>query len=368
MKPSFAFCLINAAIAIAFFLTSIPSSQADEPRDDITLVKKIRELILKISALSEEGKMKDYSSIIPKTKVPYDMVAIKGGTFLMGSPADEEGREEDEGPQHQVKVDPFWMGKFEITWNQYHPFMITDNPRRKDGSIPQLRPDAPLDMMVSSPTTAYTEMSFGMGEGEHPAISMTQHAASKFCQWLSAQTGHYYRLPTEAEWEYACRAGTTTTYSFGNDVSKLKEYAVFDAVQYALVGSKKPNPWGLYDMHGNVLEWCLDQYYPDAYSSRAKTIPALKLYPRVSRGGSWFDYEADCRSATRYIFSEKDWKMTDPQNPKSLWYLDGNWIGFRIVRPLKTPSAAEMEKLWNSGKIPDLQPSLPPNFKFKRPE
>ncbi len=358
MKSSFTSRLINASFATVFFLTCAPPSQADEPKDDITLVKKIRELIVKNSTATEEGKMKDYSSIIPKTKAPYDMIAIKGGAFFMGSPTDEEGRAEDEGPRQQVLVEPFWMGRFEITWNQYMPFMITDCPRRKDGSVLQLRSDASLDMIVSSPTTPYTDMSFGMGEGKRPAISMTQHAASKFCQWLSAQTGHYYRLPTEAEWEYACRAGTTTAYSFGNDMSKLKEYAVYDAIQTAEVGTKKPNPWGLYDMHGNVLEWCLDQYSPDAYRSKAKTIPALKLYPRVSRGGSWYDYEADCRSATRYP-SEIDWKATDPQNPKSLWYHDAIWLGFRIVRPLKTPSAAAMEKLWNSGKISDLNTNKP---------
>lgn len=363
MKSSFTLHLLSATFAIVYFLTSIPDAQAQEPKDDITLVKKIRALILQKSTVSEEGKMKDYSSIIPITKVPYDMIAIKGGTFLMGSPKDDKEFRPDEGPQHQVIVEPFWMGKYEITWNQYMPFMSTDSPRRKDGSILQLKPTAPLDKVVSAPTTAYTEMSFGMGLGNHPALCMTQHAASKFCQWLSSQTGHYYRLPTEAEWEYACRAGTTTAYSFGDDINKLKEYAVFDTVQYALVGTKKPNPWGLYDMHGNVLEWCLDQYYPDAYRSGVKTIPALKLYPRVSRGGSWYDYEADCRSATRYP-SKRDWKMEDPQNPRSLWYqADAQWLGFRIVRSLKIPSAEKMFQLWNSGKILDLdadKPLFPP--------
>jgi len=344
---------ILRALLLVVFLGHL-SAQAEELKDDIHLVEIIRELILKNSNISEEGAMKDYSSAIPKTKVPYDMVAIKGGTFLMGSPPDEEHRKEDEGPQRKVEVEPFWMGKYEITWNQYMPFMSTDYPRRKDGSILQLQSDAPLDMIVSSPTTAYAEMSFGMGEGKRPALCMTQHAASKFCQWLSAQTGHYYRLPTEAEWEYACRAGSTTAYSFGNDSRELNKYAVFDATESAEVGTKEPNPWGLYDMHGNVLEWCLDQYYPNAYHSRVKTIPAQKLYPRVTRGGSWYDYEADCRSATRYS-SGKDWKMTDPQNPKSLWYhTDAIWLGFRIMRPLAVPSAGKMYQLWNSGKIVEL--------------
>ena len=100
--------------------------------------------------------------------------------------------------------------------------------------------------------------SHGMGTDGFPAVCMSQHSASKFCQWLSAQTGHYYRLPTEAEWEYACRAGTTTAHHFGDDPALLDGYAVFDPkyerVGYAKVGTKKPNPWGLYDLHGNVLD------------------------------------------------------------------------------------------------------------------
>ena len=106
-------------------------------------------------------------------------------------------------------------------------------------------------------------MSFGMGKDGFPAIAMTQHGANKFCQWLSAKTGHFYRLPTEAEWEYAARAGTTTTYFWGNDGSKLGQYAWYadnSDFKYQKVGKKKPNPWGLYDIYGNVTEWVLDQY------------------------------------------------------------------------------------------------------------
>lgn len=327
-------------------------------KDNTALVEKIREVILTTSTEKAEGDMKDYTSEIPKTGVKFDMVAIKGGEFLMGSPAEEANRFEDEGPQHPVKVSPFWMGKFEVTWDMYEPFMITSTPRNKDGSPSEgLGPDAALVDAVSSPTTPYVEMSFGMGTNGYPAISMTEHAASKFCQWLSAQTGHYYRLPTEAEWEYACRAGTTGPYSCPE--AELGDYAVLDPTQersgYEKVGTKKPNPWGLYDMHGNVVEWCLDQFLPDVYASRTGTamnpleIPT-QLYPRVARGGSWYDPAEELRSARR-LGSDENWKIQDPQLPKSIWYhTDAQWLGFRIVRPLEVPDLKTMDLLWNMGR------------------
>lgn len=339
------------------------ADKGDQPADDLELTRSIRETILKSPPVKSEAEMMDYASTIPKTGAEYEMIAIKGGEFTMGSPASESGRNDDEGPQHPVKIDPFWMGKLEVTWDMYEPFMITSFARNKDGSRVKLDPDPEAVDIVTSPTTPYVEMSFGMGTQGFPAISMTQHAANKFCEWLSAQTGHFYRLPTEAEWEYACRAGTTGPFHCAEE--DLDQYAVFDPTGmsrrgYGKVGTKKPNPWGLHDMHGNVLEWCLDQYEPN-YDSRAgggvadnPLVRPETLYPRVARGGSWYDTAGYLRSAAR-TFSEEGWKQLDPQLPKSIWYhTDATWLGFRVVRPLAIPELEEMHELWNLG-IKDQQ-------------
>jgi formylglycine-generating enzyme required for sulfatase activity len=210
---------------------------------------------------------------------------------------------------------------------------------------------------VSRPTRPYVEMSFGMGINGYPAISMTQHAANKYAQWLSARTGHFYRLPTEAEWEYACRAGSTTAYPFGDDPSKLVDYAWFQLNsngKYGKVGTRKPNAWGLHDMSGNVMEWTLDQYTEDysQWSAPVAVMPwvkSTKPYPQTVRGGSWNDEADGCRCGAR-VASDPSWKMQDPQLPKSIWYLtDAQWLGFRLVRPVKVPTAAEMFSYWNNG-------------------
>jgi len=282
------------------------------------------------------------------------MLPIPSGEFLMGSPASEPKRKPDEGPQHKVKLDPFWMGKCEVTWDEYELFMYPEEKKKAaDGTYLSETADA-----LTRPTKPYVEMSFGMGKNGFPAISMTQHAANKYCQWVSAKTGHFYRLPTEAEWEYACRAGTTTAYSFGDDASQLGDYAWFGGnsnEKYQKVGQKKPNPWGLHDMHGNVTEWTLDQYSPDFYKQFENIVAenpwnkATEPYPHSARGGAWDDNPDKLRSAVRRA-SSKDWKMQDPQLPKSIWFLtDAQFLGFRIVRPLKVPSPEEMKNYWNSG-------------------
>ncbi len=200
------------------------------------------------------------------------------------------GAKPDEQPQHKVKLDPFWMQAHEVTWDAYLLFMFADQANER------ANPDAIVDAL-SRPTAPYVEMSFGRGLKGFPAISMTQHAANKFAEWLSAKTGEFYRLPTEAEWEYACRAGSAT----GVPAGSLDDYAwdaknsaaQFFSATYHPVGTKKPNAWGLYDMLGNVMEWTLDQYAP--YTAAAQENPWVKSttsYPHAVRGGSWHDDES----------------------------------------------------------------------------
>jgi formylglycine-generating enzyme required for sulfatase activity len=265
-------------------------------------------------------RLTDFTQTIPGTEVEFTMIAIPGGEFLMGSPASAAGRKDDEGPQHKVAIRPFWMAKCEVIWDEYDQWSTTEGD--VDG--------------VTRPTPPYVDMDFGMGrDGGYPAICMTQLAAKTYCEWLSKITGRRYRLPTEAEWEYACRAGTTTTFSFGDDRSKLDEYAWHEDNSdetYHKVAEKKPNPWGLYDMHGNVAEWTQDAYAP--YDSKPAANPMVEpksLYPRVVRGGGWALPPDQCRSANR-IASHEDWKEQDPQIPKSIWYhTDADSVGFRVV-------------------------------------
>jgi formylglycine-generating enzyme required for sulfatase activity len=288
--------------------------------------------------------MKPYKETIPGSNVAFEMVPIPGGTFLMGSPEDEPKRQEDEGPQVTVKIAPFWMGKHEVTWDEYDIFAFSYDLRKKReaGIDPAQQSEGErLADAITRPTPPYADPTFGMGRDGQPVICITHHAAMEYCRWLSAKTGKIYRLPTEAEWEYACRAGTTTPYSFGD--GDIDEYAwyVENAEKPQPIGKKKPNPFGLFDMHGNVAEWVLDHYRKDAYTLFARMQPAdrpvilpdEKEYPYVARGGSWDDDPEMLRSAVRRA-SHPEWSIQDPQRPQSIWWhTDATFVGFRIVRP-----------------------------------
>ncbi|MBT8219408.1 MAG: formylglycine-generating enzyme family protein [Bacteroidia bacterium] len=297
---------------------------------------------------------KTYEQRIPGTEHFIRMIPIQGGEFRMGSLSSEAGHKKDEGPQHSVVVSDFWMAETEITWDQFSLFV--------ERSIDDLQPEEVEGMEVkidvdgvTGATTPYLDMSFGMGTDGYPATSMTQLGASRFCAWLSAMTGNFYRLPTEAEWEYACRAGSTSAYAFGEDSGDLDDYAWFvknSESAYKKVKSKKPNSWGLYDMHGNVAEWTMDQYIAEGYKRKTKKtvsdpwVKPTKTYPKVLKGGSWKEEANELRSASK-LASNKSWKRRDPQIPKSQWWhTDAPFIGFRIVRPVQTPAIDEQRKYW----------------------
>jgi formylglycine-generating enzyme required for sulfatase activity len=299
-------------------------------------------------AQTPPADMKPYTESIPGTDLKFNVVPIPGGTYKMGSPATEAKRGDDEGPVHEVKVAPFWMGTHEVTWDEYEQFALSLDFKRKEREKIDLKKQAAPELAadaVTRPTPPYADETFGFGRRGQPAICMTHHAAMEYCRWLSAKTGKTYRLPTEAEWEWACRAGTTTAYSFGDDPAQLGEYAwyVENGEKPHPIGKKKPNPWGLYDMHGNVAEWCFDHYAADAYATHAKAgladrpvvIPDRKEYPYVARGGSWDDDPEALRSSARKA-SNPEWSVQDPQRPQSIWWhTDATFVGFRVVRQLE---------------------------------
>jgi formylglycine-generating enzyme required for sulfatase activity len=300
--------------------------------------KLVAGIARKIAANSPEksaAEMKPYKMTVPGTTAAYEMVPIPAGKLSIGS---AKGRK-DEQPVHEVEVEPFWMSKFEVTWDSYRIFQFWPGGGAE-----------PLVDGVSHPTRPYVEMSFGMGIEGYPAISMTQHAANKYAQWLSAKTGHFYRLPTEAEWEYACRAGETESGA----LDELAWHQGNSNGKYENVGTRKPNKLGLHDMLGNVMEWTLDQYDAGFYARPEASglnpwNKATQPYPHAVRGGSWNDGPERLTCGAR-VASEFAWKMQDPQLPKSIWYhTDAQWLGFRLVRPLKTPPVEQMLKYWNSG-------------------
>ena len=307
-----------------------------------------------------EAEMKPYTEKIPGSDQTFKMIPIKGGKFMMGSPTSEQGRNDDEGPQVEVAVQPFWMEEHETTWKEFEQFAlkyVRQNRKPTDNLTERDR----LADLHAAPTAMWGTSAIHENKGKpgYPAAGMTIYAAQTYCKWLTAITGRYYRLPTEAEWEYACRAGTTTAYSFGDDADDLDDYACwYDNSDGSVekVKSKKPNAWGLYDMHGNVAEWVLELYAKDTYSNRKPGTFAAPVKPSASKvgnkdhinivrgGGADNDEAADFRSARRIKYDE-DWRGDDPQFPRSIWWLTKKPnIGFRVVRPLNPPKTAEEAK------------------------
>lgn len=298
----------------------------------------------------------NYTEQIPRTHVSFKMVAIKGGTFKMGSSDKESFHKKDESPVRTVTLSPFFMGEAEVTWDEYWAFFgSTMSEGRVDPNV-VMQHNANAPDAVTGPTPPFGIPDQGWGSGKRPAITMTHYAATIYCQWLSQRTGKHYRLPTEAEWEYACRSGSESPYFFpgdpkkysatgfrsklfGSDTTSINRYAVYLANAKGKTqepGFVKPNPFGLKNMIGNVLEYCSDWYAEDAYSKTGLTVADPKGpaegKEHVVRGGNYNSDAKDLRAAARDITKSIDWLKTDPQQPKSIWwYSDIKGVGFRVV-------------------------------------
>ncbi len=280
---------------------------------------------------------KEYDQKIKGSAITFKMLAIPAGKFQIGSKSILA--DADESPMAEVELSAFWMGEHEVTFEEWDIYF-------KDMSLPQSKN---IDG-VTRATPQYIDLTWGMGrESKHPANSMSQQAAMMYCKWLYTKTGFFYRLPTEAEWEYACKADNTET---NKDVESLKASGYFkdnSEAKFHHVKEKNPNAWGLYDMLGNLSEWTMDQYDPAYYQKITNkdpiTTPGSK-YPRTVRGGSFQDNTNQLRCTNR-IPSDAKWNQRDPQIPKSRWWLtDGMFVGFRVIRPLKQSSKEEIEKFY----------------------
>lgn len=282
---------------------------------------------------------KTFEQSIPGTTVTISMTELPAGTFLMGSPGKEKGRQDNEGPQQTITLDAFAIGTYEISYEQY---ILFQDPHQE----PEPRIDG-----ISRPSPPYIDFTQGMGkQGGFPANSMSPYAALTFCKWLYEKTGVFYRLPTEAEWEYAARAGSTETYPFGKKDKELNEYAWFSdnsEDKYHKIGQLKPNNWGLYDMLGNVAEWTMDEYAADYFTKISNNLNNPFIEPTQIRalhtvkGGSYQDKAEALRPAAR-LKQETVWNRRDPQIPKSKWWnTDAPFVGFRIVKPAQQPTKEE---------------------------
>ena len=307
----------------------------------IAISQIILQLIF-VNFLFQNFDKSNYSEKIPNSDLSIEMIFIQGGEYSMGN----------KNSNVNTQISSFWMSKYEITWEIYNLFMEFDQSNKLEYIIDgdTIKVDG-----ISKPTTPYTDMTFGMGYEGFPAVNMTHFAASKFCKWLSLITGNYYRLPTEAEWEYACRSGTSSDYYYGDDISLIDEYSWNknnSDNSYQRVGQKIPNKWGLHDMLGNVSEWVADSYDDNIFKSKKlKKDPFIfseSKYPKVYRGGSWNDEPSSLLTHKRF-YSDNSLQKRDPQIPKSQWWnTDAPNIGFRIVRVNKDDSESRRNMFWNN--------------------
>ncbi len=347
-------------LAAAILLSSQACSAGDNSEKTVPGLVTDRPTAGRFVQLGDQW-MVPYVVTIPDTDVTFLMQPIPGGEYLMGSPDSDPNHQSDETPQRRFRVEPFWMAECEVTWDQYKLFMMLYRSFKEFQSLNlrQVNEHNRLDA-ITAPTPLYEpDFTFEYGDDpRQPAVTMTQYAARQFSKWMTAVTGGQYRLPTEAEWEYACRAGSDTAWHFGDDLSRLEEFAWFSENSGGqgarLVRQKQPNPWGLFDMHGNVAEWVIDGYGPYAaadqpLSAASDWVRTDQTDPRVVRGGSWEFPGARCRSAARLPSDDRAWKQYDPNLPKSPWWYTtdpARGVGFRLVRPARIIDRESIEDFW----------------------
>lgn len=292
---------------------------------------------------------------IPGTDIRFRMRRVPAGSFLFGSRPDEPGHTTDEGPQVRVEMSSFWIMEHEVTADEYALFRYRENDSDSSAAATYFDADA-----VTRPSPPYEDPYHGMGIGSHPATGMTQWAALQYARWLSEKTGMFFRLPTEAEWEYACRAGSERAFGVTNDAARVGEYAWYrdnSGETTHAVGRKPANSWGLNDMNGNVSEWTIGQYSVDFHEQLAAAAETTGVIldpwdtpdrprPRTVKGGAFDDDPNALRCASR-VRSSNDWKRRDPQIPKSRWWnTDSPFLGFRLVRPVEPLSPEEQAAFW----------------------
>ena len=341
--------VLTIAIACCVGITALAQATDSEPGIEHIAPADGR------SVQVDQGYMVEYDETIPGTEVTFTLMPIPGGEY--------EFRQGDRALR--VKIRPFWIGRTEVTWAEYQEYMrlVHAFEQFDDRGIRPVTDGNALDA-VTAPSKLY-EPGFTYETGDdldQPAISMTQYAAKQYTKWLSLSTGRFFRLPSEAEWEYACRADTTGAYHFDEDAATLDDYAWYDDkndYQTGAVATKLPNAWGLYDTHGNAAEWVLDA------AERTSPAPApgkvlsveqaiawpTKVFPRVLKGGSWDSAAEDCAVTSRILSQGDEWKANDPSTPKSPWWYasyDGQLVGFRVVRPLDTPPRTQRERYWRA--------------------
>lgn len=252
--------------------------------------------------------------VVTLNSIGMKLVLIPAGEFLMGSPDHEEDRDSDEGPQHIVRITrPFFLGAYAVTQGNYET-VVGENPSKFHGHC------------------------------DYPVEQVSWWDAAHFCDRLFQTDGRNYRLPTEAEWEYACRAGTSTPFAFGDHLSSETDANYCGTCHYGgvlggpylkaptSVGAYRANAWGLHDMHGNIREWCSDRYDEDYYASSPKEDPSGPPYGecRVQRGGGWASFPGLCRSASRSRLESTK---------------KNEWLGFRVAMTLPVAASCGRRQL-----------------------